>query len=365
MKHLMITLLMLLPALTFAIEQGDVPVAINNSGKFVCLVNAEIGNGLGVNRSGEIVEIDLENAIKRFKRQIKRIATRISIAKSGGNFQLVNKLKRKRGKKRAIKDGMISCAYGEGSFNPENPGQPTNPTNPSEPVSDACSVVGDSNSLTARIINGTVCTVGDSPVVELDLLQNGQVVSGCSGTVVAPRVVITAGHCIEGMTSVRVRTGNGNFNSTRIDYHPSYDTTNTFQEYDIGVVQVGADLPTRVVDILNTNNLSVGEAGVIGGYGLDDNGNYGTLRAAPVNLSSFATGSIEIRYSGNGSNGNTCNGDSGGPIFLERNGQWVLAGATSWGINQNCGPGDNSYFMNITHPNVKSFVNGLVPGLID
>src|SRR5262249_18353963 len=45
------------------------------------------------------------------------------------------------------------------------------------------------------IINGTPATEFPEAVL-VDIQQYGQTVMGCSGTLIAPRVVLTAGHCV-------------------------------------------------------------------------------------------------------------------------------------------------------------------------
>src|SRR5262249_7922899 len=45
--------------------------------------------------------------------------------------------------------------------------------------------------------------------------------------------------------------------------------------------------------------------------------------------------------------GNTCNGDSGGPLFADLNGQTILVGVTSGGMNLDCGLGDSSFDVEV------------------
>jgi hypothetical protein len=45
--------------------------------------------------------------------------------------------------------------------------------------------------------------------------------------------------------------------------------------------------------------------------------------------------------------GNTCNGDSGGPLFAEVNGRAALVGVTSGGKPGDCGPGDDAFDVEV------------------
>lgn len=45
--------------------------------------------------------------------------------------------------------------------------------------------------------------------------------------------------------------------------------------------------------------------------------------------------------------GNTCNGDSGGPLFVTRNQRTELVGVTSGGIDRDCGPNDYSFDVDV------------------
>jgi secreted trypsin-like serine protease len=67
---------------------------------------------------------------------------------------------------------------------------------------------------------------------------------------------------------------------------------------------------------------------------------------------------IEARYDGT-TGSNSCNGDSGGPLFVKRGEQWYLAGDTSNGDAAKCGVtegSDISRWANINAPSNRAFI---------
>lgn len=178
------------------------------------------------------------------------------------------------------------------------------------------------------IVNGTVDT-GDPAVVILDL--GGGL---CTGTVISPHVVLTAGHCIDGGT-IRARFeneyGDGGpvIDSVETDAHPSAD---------LGLVALGQ--PAAVAPVPHNQaplEAHLGEPVRIVGFGVtSENGSdSGLKRQGTATLDSVLPGG-EIATT-NDPQG-TCYGDSGGPNFMTLGGVEVVAGVTSRGTDI-CGAG--------------------------
>ena len=237
----------------------------------------------------------------------------------------------------------------------------------------ACSVVGDASSASTRIVGGGVCSIGSSGVVYiLTSTRQGVPDSSCTGTVVrvpgasGARHVIFAAHCTEGAGFVDINTPSGTMRATTFHKNPAWNEGQDITEDgDVAIATFSSDIPTSSLLVLGDNNFTNGETAIIGGYGLDEQGNAAEtrLKAGTATLASFSAYGLTINYDGS-SGANTCNGDSGGPFFVERSGSWVLGGVTSNGILEKCGPGDVSNFSNLTDPAVKSFINGIAPGVI-
>lgn len=292
--------------------------------------------------------------IRKLERRLVRLTKRGATAGRRDRLQArIDKLKRFRTELRNCRNGTL-------------PGQaPTKPTPPTPPPSSSdapCDVAGDQAGVATRIINGTACKVGNSPVVELKLMASGKEVGWCSGTALTKRAVLTAAHCLtDGVTSVTVYGGGTSRTSSAFFYHPGYDPYGD-ETNDIGVVLLSGDLPTRTISLISASaSFTPGEKAIIAGYGLDERGKSGTLKAGTMTVERATSYGILSSFNGSGSN--SCSGDSGGPYLVKRSGQWVIGGTTSWGIKENCSAGDKSYFTNIASPSNQNFIKQYVSGL--
>ncbi len=232
----------------------------------------------------------------------------------------------------------------------------------------------------SAITKGGAPDNGEHPYVGLMVAKDdsGAPLWRCSGTLISPKVFVTAGHCTESpatqatiwfdeeVTRADPATettypfgGPDTYDGTTYT-HPLYEPDGFFL-YDLGVVQLDGDgltglseygaLPdVGAVDELGNGRKKAGVEAV--GYGLqlinpvklqDDLvrrkadlfvvntngvagiGNIDTGNLPPTN---------SMLLSGDAKHGGTCFGDSGGPIFLGDTN--VLAGVTSFGLNGNC-----------------------------
>lgn len=184
----------------------------------------------------------------------------------------------------------------------------------------------------ASIVGGTATSA--FPAVGA-LTKNGS--PFCSGTLIAPRKVATAAHCLSGMSvsGMRFAFGPNAFSPTSsiaivaIQPHPQYDSQQITN--DIGVATLASDAPVAPVPLNTSMDQSwVGKGLTFVGYGVT-NGNtqtgVGTKRQVTIPISQV--GATQFAYQTAGKN--TCNGDSGGPAFATINNQLYLVGTTSYG----------------------------------
>jgi secreted trypsin-like serine protease len=207
----------------------------------------------------------------------------------------------------------------------------------------------------------------------------------CSGTLIAAKVVLTAGHCvgepgefsgIRIFTESDVENGNNNFpfagpntiEAAQWRAHPLF-TERAFFLHDVGVIRLtkAVKLPADQYGTLPTVNqldaLQTGSATTFTAVG------YGVQRISPafieaelirmsaephliqINTPGF-TGDFSLLLSNNASTGGTCFGDSGGPNYLGTGN--VIAGVTSFALNGTCG-GTGGVFR-LDRQNVLDFV---------
>ena len=224
------------------------------------------------------------------------------------------------------------------------------------PAADTC------NSLDGiGILNGATCAPEGSSVVKLNLRNaSGNSLGGCSGTVVAPRAVLTAAHCLdEGVATARVWPGTGpEFLAESFIFYPGYSFNQA--GFDVGVILLSEDLPRAPVAILTSREARVGESAIIAGWGLDQNNQSAFLRSGSTTVSAISTDLLRTIYAPPSSS--VCQGDSGGPMLLSEGGAWVIAGITSATSSSVCNTGTN-FYQAVRHPAVRDFIRQHVPGI--
>lgn len=158
----------------------------------------------------------------------------------------------------------------------------------------------------------------------------------CTGTVVGKRTVLTAAHCLEGVSASSLKFVIGpSLGSAEavvpvasITPHPDYDSQALVN--DIGIVTLAADAPVAPMKLLPSMDSSwVGQSLTFVGYGITSGygGGSGVKRKVTMPVSKVLATRFEYQTAGK----NTCNGDSGGPAFAEVGGEWFVAGVTSYG----------------------------------
>jgi V8-like Glu-specific endopeptidase len=247
------------------------------------------------------------------------------------------------------------------------------------------------------VTDGELDGDGHPAVVLLLMEVDGAPAFRCSGTLLAPRVLLTAGHCagapgeFSGMrvfTESDVQAGIGTTNNypnpgpnsveaVAWAAHPQYSSAQFFL-HDVGVVILQAPgfvLPAseygrlpdvNQLDSLKTRRGQQDKTFTAVGYGLQksfpdaaswkDQASRTRYVAHPylIQINGGIVGDYSLLLSNNAHSGGTCFGDSGGPNFIGGDSSRVVGGVTSFGLNGNCA-GTGGVFR-VDRQDVQNFV---------
>lgn len=253
-----------------------------------------------------------------------------------------------------------------------------------------------------RIISGTPCAAGTSPVVKITVRQPDESTGVCSGTLISPTQVISAAHCLypedfsgvlrSGAFLVTFDTG-ATARVSSVVPHPSF--LNDFNRIIQAAQSEGVDPNGEVfekkfvdyvkrlglsdVSILNLTapvtispaSLHLSDSPVPGtiisifGYGITDNNSTQAspvLRSGEMSIDDNGSKNLFARFDATSSD--TCRGDSGGPAFIQEEDDSYAVAGTTLGGGINCVPGDISIFTMLSGVGIGEFIRGQAPTAI-
>ncbi|RYZ91229.1 MAG: trypsin-like serine protease [Proteobacteria bacterium] len=200
-----------------------------------------------------------------------------------------------------------------------------------------------------KIVNGTDATDDDwttkSTVFITSFGAKGEMPGFCSGSLIGDKLIITAAHCLSQFKDNRIFVHFGKDQADTkswvevINYqaHPNYSVEDgSTRNFDIAWMRLKNRAPEGFHRVPLYRSLEIMQAGkevVIAGFGHDSTACLTTkcptiLRYAPMKvdhlLQSPRLPNVVVLRSEE--HKNACNGDSGGPIYVEKNGIRYLAG---------------------------------------
>jgi len=186
----------------------------------------------------------------------------------------------------------------------------------------------------------------------------------CTGTLVAPNVVITAGHCLP-RCAQRVFVGEDvdlpdegrAITVLSRTAHPGWDSSDPTDDLSVLILAEDVEhVPPRA--IAGPDALTDAFAVRLAGYGNTDpfsTGGFGRRRMVDVPLAGTnpaygADPTSEFVAGAPALDRDSCNGDSGGPAYVQVGGEWLVTGATSRATADSVRPcGDGGIYTRVPH----------------
>lgn len=214
----------------------------------------------------------------------------------------------------------------------------------------ACQKISQADSLQfsnsvdrSAIIGGEIVQPSDLTAfstVALKYVEGNQAYSLCTGTLISENLVLTAAHCLYWASKNNVRIGfsldvkdqldsETMFEVSEIYLHPDYNSSSEANDIALMALVQKAPKPYKPVGILNTKyKLEVGMPMLLAGYGVIDDATgkeTEALRKVTVPMAKILEMIIVTDQT---KNMGACNGDSGGPAYLEKDGLLYVYGVT-------------------------------------
>ena len=215
---------------------------------------------------------------------------------------------------------------------------------------------------TSKILGGVQAAPGAWPWIAALLYANDSNVFSaqfCSGVLIDKSWVLTAAHCVQGMSAPAIQVAVGAYDLTRftgsrtpvrsIRIHPQFSSTSLYN--DIALVELSVPSAIQPIALFsgesvdNTPPTLLGKLVTVLGWGLADtattwyypeilrqvslpvvaDSTCNDIFTYPVSPAQFCAGYYEGK--------DACEGDSGGPAVVQVDGHWVHAGIVSAGVS--------------------------------
>ncbi|XP_042869283.1 transmembrane protease serine 9-like [Penaeus japonicus] len=225
----------------------------------------------------------------------------------------------------------------------------------------------------SRIVGGGDTEVGEYPW-QVGLYTTRLQTPYCGGSLVNNLYVVTAADCVQNVAEFQIILGEHDYTKVsrvyvrtadQVSIHPSYNSQT--KENNIAVIRLSspvnlnADIPVKPVCLPDASDDFSGRTAVATGWGLMAEGGLSSPALREVELTVLSEGdcpatSSTMLCAGEPEGGKgICNGDFGGPLVVDVDGQYVLAGVASHGTG--CArAGQPGVFTDVT-----SFIDWMTP----
>lgn len=175
----------------------------------------------------------------------------------------------------------------------------------------------------------------------------------CSGTMIAPAIVLTAAHCVQAGATYKIVEYDAQLapqlrDVAQVAVHPQFNLQTMLAHRataDVALLRLASPVAAgRQPAQLGTPRMPIAAGGrfTIAGIGVTvrgDGKSGGVVRAASLTTTG-QPGTLQIRLvdplTGGKRDGlGACTGDSGGPVFEDQQGRSVLVGVISWSTGPN------------------------------
>ncbi len=197
----------------------------------------------------------------------------------------------------------------------------------------------------ARIINGQPTANFEA----VGIVGSTDAGGFCTGTLISPIHVLTAGHCaqfIDGDTAGTFEVDGTTYATTRIDIHPAFDAITL--ENDVAILELAEPVAGVEPAQIFRGTPLVGDELTIVGFGAGgtpEGGATGAFGEKMVGVTFIdEVNDLFIFWDFDSPDeSNTAPGDSGGPGFIEVAGEMFIASVTSGGTSAEASLGDTAF----------------------
>ncbi|MEH2509581.1 secreted trypsin-like serine protease [Nitrobacteraceae bacterium AZCC 1564] len=212
--------------------------------------------------------------------------------------------------------------------------------------------------ITLVFIHPSFAMTGGAPISSANISRSVVTVVGsrgnvCTGSLIAPNIVLTAGHCIAPKTSYRVIDSTTQpprlITVSKVATHPQFNLQTMLAHRataDVALLLLPAPAPKKEPAQFGAPRapIALGSRFTVAGIGVTTAGSdagIGTARTAALSVTGHP-GTLQMRLvdpSTDNKRGGmgACTGDSGAPVFEDQDGRAVIVGVVSWST----GPGNS------------------------